>query len=96
MSSTVLRFECVIPNTDSGTPQNAAVLAFINNLAGLTTTVRYQAIVTDTLGNDTFLQIVYGYLTAAQQATALGFLTTLNTALGKNSVCAVWNGTLEP
>lgn len=43
-----------------------------------------------------YTQLIYGLITTAQQATALGYLNTLNAALGSNVLCTVNSVTSEP
>jgi hypothetical protein len=40
--------------------------------------------------------VLYGLITTAQQATALGYLNTLNAALGTSVLCTVNQVTQEP
>jgi hypothetical protein len=103
MSVSLIRFEVRLP-IDQGTDangqisaQDTATRAFLASL--LTLIPNYSSTAIDqTAANGTFSQYngVYGYITNAQSITALGFLNTLNTALGFNVVCTTNAVTSQP
>jgi len=95
MSTTLTRFEIQLPVFVDGSDGQAAVDTFVTNMSGLTTVVQYNAF-TGTRSNPTGINVLYGLISAGQQSTALGYLTTLNTALGSNVVCTVNPVTSEP
>lgn len=96
MSTNVTRFELVLPQYGDGTPQNAAVQQFLVNLYSLAPYFSYNATQTGANNTDTQAVIVYGALTPAQAPTALGYLQTLNTALGITVPCISWQVSTQP
>jgi hypothetical protein len=99
MATNLIRFEIVVPNVDIGSPADIAIDNFINNMLTLTQLVMSTSYVYPQGGNNTnFVEhaILYGLITTAQQATALGYLNTLNAALGQNVLCTVNQVTQEP
>lgn len=95
MSATFTRFEVLLPLFADGTPQSDAVNTFKSNLLTLNGFVAYDAYFNNGI-NVQQVHIVYGLIAAGQQTTALGYLTTLNTALGSNVVCLINSVTSEP
>jgi len=99
MPSSLTRFEVVLPNTDNGTPQQTAVNDFIDSLVTLCDVEMYSAYIYPKNSNHSTLtsqNILYGLLSSGQQSTALGFLTTLNSALGTTVPCFISTVTTEP
>ena len=97
MASVVTRFEVLLPLTTGGSPDFNAIEAFKTNLSSLTVTYFYPVYLQS--DNSVNYWSFFGYITAAQQATALGYLNTLNAALSAGLTpvrCVVWNGTSEP
>lgn len=97
MATVMTRFEIQIPLTNNPN-QQAAVNTFLDNIGTLckfTYNAQYVYSSHD-LGVGQYTALVYGLITAAQQAAALGFLNTLNTALGTPVLCTVNNVTTEP
>lgn len=97
MASAVTRFECLLPLTVNGSSDYNAIETFKANIAGLCPTFYYP--VYDQTNPANSFWAFFGYITATQQATALGFLNTLNAALSAGLTpvkCVVWNGTTEP
>lgn len=96
MSTILTRFELQIPQ-DNDPNHQAAVTTFLDNLGTLCKfTYSNQYLLTNLETQGQQVAIVYGLITSTQQATALGFLNTLNTALGSNITCIVWQVTSEP
>lgn len=94
MATNLTRFEIVLPmQTDTN---RATIQQFLTNLASLTNYVLTSGYIVDNTGTFTNHDIIYGLLTAAQQSTALGYLNTLNAALGQNVLCTVNTVTSEP
>lgn len=96
MSVTLTRFELLLPQYADGTPQNAAVQQF---LASLNSTAMYFISQTSEIaaGNaETQGVIVWGALTATQATAALGYLNTLNAALGITVPCISWSVQTQP
>lgn len=96
MATAFTRFELQIPQ-DTDPNHQAAVTTFLDNLGTLckfTYSGQYLYTNLETQGEQ--VAIVYGLITTAQQATALGYLNTLNAALGANVTCIVWPVTSEP
>lgn len=103
MSTTFTRFEVQVPLFSDGTPEKAAVDTFLDNIGTLckfTYNAEFVFTSHDLSGTPPaeYIAIIYGLITTAQQATALGFLNTLNTALGASGpvVCIVSTVTSEP
>lgn len=96
MAASLTRFEIVLPVFADGSSQQTAVNNFIASITGLTPVVQYTAYQTTGVGQQTQQNVIYGLLTAAQQAQALTFLNTLNAALGSNVLCTVNTVTSEP
>lgn len=104
MATNYTRFEISLPQTYQGTPQDDAINTFRHNMealiqnnpAGANRLAVYTAYEYDVTDNNTQHSIMYGLLTAAQQSTALGYLNTLNAALGSNVLCTVHTVTSEP
>lgn len=98
MATAMTRFEIQLPLFTDGTPQSNAVNTFLDNIGTLCTFVwNPQSVYTNhDRSNGAYIAIVYGLITAAQQATALGYLNTLNAALGAPVLCTVNNVTSEP
>jgi hypothetical protein len=97
VSVTLIRFEALIP-TDSGnnTSSDQAVETFKANLASLTNYELLNVYRSSSGGYVGQFDLVFGLLTSAQAATALGYLNTLNTSLGSNVTCYTWNVTTQP
>ena len=97
MATVFTRFEIVLPNVDGGTPADNAIQQFIASMRSLCQLVMYSAyIYPQGSGNLTQQNCIYGLITTAQQATALGYLNTLDTALGTPVLCTVNAVTSEP
>ena len=97
MATNFTRFEIVLPNTDAGTPAQSAINTFLSNMETLCQLVMYTAYILEQgTGNISQQQVLYGLITTAQQTTALGYLNTLNAALGFNVLCTVNIVTSEP
>lgn len=96
MATTQIRFEVICPLFSDGTNQANAWQTFLTSLKSLTSFVLTNTWVTDVGGNQVDNNQVYGYITSAQQSTALGYLNTLNASLGFNVQCNVWTTTSEP
>ena len=95
MASSATRFEVILPLFSDGTSQANAVAAFISNMESLCT-VNLVPVYPNTQAGSSQGNLLFGFLTAGQQSTALGYLNTLNAALGSNCVCYIWSVTLEP
>lgn len=100
MATSLTRFEIVLPSVDTGSSDDTAMTNFRRNMETLTTrlffTTAYRYDASDAL---TQRSILYGYITIAQQSTALGYLNTLNAALSAGNTpvdCEIWNVTSEP
>jgi hypothetical protein len=91
MSTPLTRFECFIPYYVSGTPQDTAIQNFITNMNALTPCVQ-QVVYVGTVYSYWFV----GFLTSQQTSTALGYLNTLNTALGTPIDCNSWTVNSQP
>lgn len=91
MASANIRFEVVIsfPQTSAA---SAAISTFYTNLAALTPV--YQYVVNDPNGN--ILEVVFGYITAAQATSALAALATLNASAAGPVIANQWASTSEP
>lgn len=96
MSTSMTRFEIQLPLFADNSSQKAAVDTFITNMSTLCIVCQYNALTGTTRTPTGFVNILIGYITSSQQATALGYLNTLNTALTSNAVCIVNGVTLEP
>lgn len=100
MSTALTRFEVELPLATTGTAQDNAVQQFKISMRTLCNL--YESQFNKTAQDGTFSQSSFcsGYITAAQQATALGFLNTLNTSLNAagspNVLCTAWSVTSEP
>lgn len=96
MASPVTRFEVFLPFANQGTPDDTAIQNFITSMKTLSPDFFYQVYST-TAGVQ--FTAYFGYITTAQQPTALGYLNTLNANLSAGNTpvtCVVWNGTSEP
>lgn len=101
MSSSIIRFEVIVPYIDnqSDPTRYAALQTFEANMQALF--VAPQALFTYFLNNtaspNTY-RTVFGYVTSAQSATALGYLNNLKAAIEPTYpvICVTWNGTLQP
>src|SRR5713226_8500618 len=97
MATVLTKFEVFLPlDSGSGTVSDAAIQSFLSNLALLTSYDFINIYEVDNLGSVKQGNLTFGLLTAAQSVTALALLTTLNTALGFNVLCYVYNVTKEP
>lgn len=105
MATTVTRFEVQVPQFASSTdrPSYDAVNTFLGNMGTLCEFVLVQNELhsqPDITIVDAFVWVIYGIIQTTQQATALGFLNTLNSALVTNGkspvVCIAWNVQSEP
>lgn len=96
MATVATRFECLVPmDSGNGTPSDLAVEAFKSSLSGLTN-FSLLNIYVNTAGVIQQFDLIFGLLTPTQANTALGFLGTLNAALGHNITCYIWSVTTEP
>lgn len=91
MASSLTRFECYIPVANSGTSQDTAIQNFFTNMQALAPCVADTCYV-----SNAYNYRFYGFLTNAQASTALGYLNTLNTALGSNVLCTSSAVTSQP
>ncbi len=97
MASATIRFEVTLPcpNVDSiGQTNNDAVVAFMNGMQALAPCWYYQVSASTGCWYN-----FYGYITAAQGASALALLATLNSGLSAPWTpvkCVQWSGTNEP
>lgn len=96
MAANLTRFEVVIPSVDTGSPADTAITNFRHSMETLTRLKLFTSYVYDVNDNLSEESTLYGWITVAQQATALGYLNTLNAALGKNVDCTIWTVTSEP
>lgn len=96
MATNLTRFEVQLPLFADGTSQQTAVNQFLANVNTLCDIILSTTYVNKTNGSQVYTQLAYGLITTAQQATALGFLNTLNTALGFNVLCTINTVTSEP
>ncbi len=99
MSSTLTRFEIIMPIIDTVPPavdNSAAINTFLTGLAALTKYKTTSAYVVDANGNYTNHNIVYGNLASTQTAGGLALLTALNTALGTPVECTSWPVASQP
>lgn len=96
MSTSLIRFEIQLPQFQSGSSQDLAVQQFLGNIQTLCPYLIYPCTLVDQVGNDTSSSLLYGMITTAQAPTALGFLNTLNAALGFQVVCITWNVNTQP
>lgn len=96
MATNFTRFEVQLPIFADGTTGSNAVAQFLANISTLCDYISNPQYVHKTDGSLVYTNLVYGLITNVQQATALGFLTTLNTALGFNVLCTVNPVTTEP
>jgi ketopantoate hydroxymethyltransferase len=96
MATNLTRFEIVLPNVDTGSAADNAIQQFLTNMKTLCQLVMYTAYIYPQAGGLTQQNVLYGLITTAQQATALGYLNTLNAALGSNVLCTINAVTQEP
>lgn len=100
MATTVTRFEIWLPLFADGTAGANAVAQFVQNMATLCPVIHGDAYVTPLNGqlnvSDQQVKLLYGQITLTQQATALGFLNTLNQALGAPVNCIAFNVSTQP
>lgn len=101
MATTLTRFEVRIPSSDYGGLDDLAVQQFLTNLRTLTQVTIYNCGFLPQGGNgyDGYFQgnIFFGTITAAQQATALQYLATLNANVSFAPVlCLAWSVQSEP
>lgn len=97
MSTTMTRFEVQIPYFSDGTPQATAINTFLDNIGSLAPFIQApQYVYNSSSDPGTYTRLIYGLITAAQGPTALGYLNTLNSALGSNVLCTINNVTTEP
>lgn len=96
MSTSLIRFEIQLPQVESGSSQDAAVLRFLGNIQTLCPYLIYPCTLVDQSNNATPSSLLYGMITTAQAPTALSFLNTLNAALGFQVVCITWNVNTQP
>lgn len=100
MANALTRFEVELPFVDGGSAQDTAIQNFKTSM--LTLCPLYFSNFYKEVANGTITQSNFcsGFITSAQQATALGYLNTLNNALvaaGSATVwCTAWNVTSEP
>lgn len=95
MSTTVTKFETQIPLYSDGTNEATAVANFLTSMETLTTIYTYQLNV-DTSSGQSQQVSYFGYLAATQGSTALGYLATLNAALGKTVPCVSYTVSTQP
>jgi hypothetical protein len=95
MSASVIKFEVQLPSFDVGTDGDNAEQTFMTNMKTLGNVYTYEA-ATFSGGVRTQQTAVYGLITAGQAATALGFLNTLNTALGSNVQAISYTVSTQP
>jgi hypothetical protein len=95
MATSLTRFEIQLPLFADGSSGQIAVDLFISNMSTLCTVCQYGAF-TGPRSNPGEVTILYGLISAGQQSTALGYLTSLNGALGTNVTCTVNAVTSEP
>lgn len=96
MSAVLTRFEVQLPLFNDGTSEHIAVNTFVQSISSITNVVNYNAYVTHADGTVTQCNIFYGLLTTLQQATALGFLNTLNASLSAPALTTIFSVTSEP
>jgi hypothetical protein len=95
MSASVIKFEVQLPSFDVGTDGDVAEQTFMTNMETLGPIYTYEA-ATFISGVRTQQTAVYGLITAGQASTALGYLNTLNTALGNNVQAISYTVTSQP
>ena len=78
MSSPVIRFEVMLPQTQQGTSDYTAIQTFMSTIETMAKTFYYPTF----RGSDqsTVFTAFFGYITAAQSAAALSALSTLNSS----------------
>jgi hypothetical protein len=99
MSTAVTMFWVRFPSQDSLSVQNNVdVNTFKSNIGGLGAFTTFDAAIEGADGIDHTCMIMYGALSTAQDTTALGFLNTLNTALGSEGrvQCLTLNANTQP
>jgi hypothetical protein len=102
MATVLTRFEVRLPyysGTDSNGNLNATDIATNNfraSIGSLVTFAYEDVYVVNTDGTHAQNELVYGELTPAQNTTALGYLNTLNAALGYNVFCVTYAVTTRP
>lgn len=97
MATNLTEFRVVLPNTDAGTAADSAVQAFLNNINTLCQLELYSSYIRPLNSSALNQQLtVFGLITTAQQSTALGYLNTLNSALGTPVLCTIHSITTEP
>lgn len=97
MSTSLTKFEARVPiDSGNGTPADLAIETFLNNLGELTPYSFSDMYQKNTDGSISQFLLVSGLLTAGQASTALGYLNTLNTALGSNILCYSSTVTQQP
>lgn len=87
MPTSLTKFEVVLPLFADGTAGAIAVSAFVASMITLTSVQVTNIYTNNQDGSVTQGNVLFGLLTALQATTALGFLATLNTALGVNALC---------
>lgn len=97
MATAMTRFEVQIPLTSDPT-QQGAMNTFLDNFGALCPFIYNPQYVYSShdLSTGQYTALIYGLITAAQQATALGYLNTLNTAFATPVVCTMNDVTSEP
>lgn len=95
MSTPVIKFEVQLPNADVGTAAFNAVQTFLTNISTLGPVFQQESSETNQ-GVRSQTITTYGLLTSNQASTALGYLNTLNTALGSNVQAISYNVNTQP
>lgn len=101
MATTLTRFDVELPFYDptANPTQYNAVQTFLTNIASIAyggLYYQYNMYAYNSSGYVRESNFTSGFITSAQQATALGYLNTLNAALGFNVLCIVYVVTVEP
>ena len=96
MSTSLTRFELLLPQYAANTAGDIAVQQFLAQLNSLTTYFITQTSEVGANNTVTGGAIVWGVLSPTQALTALGYLNTLNTALGTTVPCISWTVVTQP
>jgi hypothetical protein len=101
MATALIKFEVRLPLDDgNGTPIDVAIQTFLSSLSALVALSDISDVYQTISSSISQYNLVFGLLTNAQAATALGYLNTLNASLiaagGTTVVCYTYNVTTQP
>lgn len=101
MATSLIHFEVNVPIANDGSPQQTAIQNFLTSLSSLVPVRIIQCqLAVPVAGTSGNVFSYYGEIAVSQSTTALGFLSTLNSALvvagSAPAICLTWNVVSQP